>query len=54
MPDAPILLIAVLAAICLVVSFVVRTWWRGAKLSLFLFAIVLFALAFVVYAAQRR
>jgi len=26
----------------------------GGKLSLFIFAIVLFALAFVVYAAQRR
>ncbi len=54
MPDAPILLIAVLAAICLVVSFVIRTWWRGVKLSLFIFAIVLFAIAFVVSAAQRR
>ena len=54
MPDAPILLIGVIAAICLVVSFVLRTWWRGVKLSLFLFAIVLFAVAFFVYTAQHR
>ncbi len=54
MPDAPILLIAVLAAILLVVSFVIRTWWRGVKLSLFIFAIVLFAIAFFAYVAQRR
>jgi Na+/H+ antiporter NhaC len=54
MPDAPILLIAVIAAICLVVSFVVRTWWRGVKLSLFICAIVLFAVAFFVYTAQHR
>lgn len=53
MPDAPILLIAILAAICLVVSFVLRTWWRGVKLSLFIFAIVLFAVAFLVYGAGR-
>jgi len=54
MPGAPILLIAIVAAICLVVSFVIRTWWRGVKLSLFIFAIVLFALAFFAYAAQHR
>jgi Na+/H+ antiporter NhaC len=54
MPDAPIFLIAVLAAIFLVVSFVIRTWWRGVKLSLFIFAIVLFALAFFAYVAQHR
>lgn len=54
MPDAPLLLIAAIAAICLVVSFVIRTWWRGVKLSLFIFAIALFAVAFFVYTAQHR
>jgi hypothetical protein len=54
MPDAPILLIAILAALCLVVSFVIRSWWRGVKLSLFIFALILFALALFVYGAQRR
>lgn len=54
MPDAPLLSIAIIAAICLVVSFVIRTWWRGVKLSLFIFAIVLFAVAFFVYTAQHR
>ena len=54
MPDAPVSLIAILAAICLVVAFVLRTWWRGVKLSLFVFAVVLFALAFLVYTMRHR
>ncbi len=54
MPDAPVTLIAILAAILLVISFVLRTWWRGVKLSLFIFAIILFALAFFGYVAQHR
>jgi hypothetical protein len=54
MPDAPVALIAILAAVFLVVSFVIRTWWRGVKLSFFIFAIVLFVIAFFVYTAQHR
>jgi hypothetical protein len=53
MPDAPVFLIAILAAICLVVAFVIRSWWRGVKLSLFVFGVVLFALAFLIYAVQH-
>ncbi len=54
MPDTPILLLAVLAALCMVAYVVVRTWWRGVKLMFFLFATVVIAVAVFLFFVEQH
>jgi hypothetical protein len=52
-PDNPVLLVALALAALVVVGLVLRTWWRGVKLALFLLVVVA-GTAVMLYLSRHR